>query len=62
VITYWVLALLVTCVGQSDELYQCRMIENSYLGGHTIFLKKEQCLAEANKNSRWSCVGVHEEK
>jgi hypothetical protein len=39
------------------------MSQNSYLGGHTIFLKKEECLAAIEGGTgRRSCVEVHEEK
>lgn len=57
--TYWVIALLVMCAQPDDTITPCRMISNSYLGGHELFLKKEECLEHAKGSPRWSCVEVH---
>jgi hypothetical protein len=62
--TYWVVATLVTCAAAQPypTTQPCRMIENSYFGGHTIFLTKEECLAYTQGTTRRSCVEMHEEK
>lgn len=59
--TVWVIAVLVTCAAPDGSLQPCRMILNSYLGGHTMYLRKKQCLAEVEDSNRRTCVETREE-
>lgn len=58
----WVLALLVTCVMPDGNTHSCRVIENSIYLGHSVFLKKEDCLADIEGSLRRTCVEMRKEQ
>lgn len=59
---YWVIAIAVSCVMPNGDIEPCQMIQNSYLGGHTIFLRKEDCLKDIGDTKRLSCIEIREAK